>query len=634
MTASNQFLDHLQFPSSLKEMTHSDLELLASEIRIRLVEISKACGGHLASNLGVVELTLALHTLFDSPTDRFVFDTSHQTYVHKMLTGRLDQMFTIRQDNGLAGFAKIAESPHDAFGAGHASTSISAALGMAHARDIKGEKYSVISVFGDASLSGGMAFEALNNVEKLKSNFICILNDNDMSISHPVGNMADYMTKIRTSDTYNSAKRKFEQIFSRIPQIGVPLTRRIEKTVERLRGLILDEKAGVLFEEFGFKYIGPLDGHNIPMLMGALKYAKAYPGPIMIHIITTKGKGLPEAEADPVNYHGVAPQKPQSSTTPPPPKPTTFTNIFGDEAIQIAKDNPDVVVITPAMKGGSGLVKYADQFPDRFFDVGIAEEHAVTFAAGLARAGIRPILAIYSTFLQRGYDQVIHDICIQKLPVTFALDRAGLVGEDGPTHHGVFDLAFLLSIPNISILAPKDGHELRAMMRWSVTQPEAVSYRYSKDAIPPEDGSIFSPIETGKIEEMIPPSTDGKDDVAIIAVGSMVWTAYRAAQLLSEYRISVTNLRFVKPLDVTGLQDIVSNARHILVVEEGCAIGGAYSYIVQQLKPGTLSNWHQIAIPDKFVEHGKLSTLRSSLSLTESGIVSLIRTITKVPVTT
>ena len=630
MTTPTQFLDHLEFPEALKEMSQSELELLAFEIRTRLIEISKVCGGHLASNLGVVELTLALHTLFDSPTDRFVFDTSHQTYVHKMLTGRLHQMFTIRQDDGLAGFAKIAESPHDAFGAGHASTAISAALGIAHARDIKQENHSVVAIFGDAALSGGMTFEALNNVEKLKSNFICILNDNDMSISHPVGNMADYMTKIRTSDTYNSAKRKFEQIFSRIPRIGVPLTRRIEIAVERLRSIIIDEKVGVLFEEFGFKYLGPIDGHNISMLMGALRYAKTYPGPIMVHIITTKGKGLAEAEADPVNYHGVSPQK--AVTSVPAPKPVTFTSIFGDEAINIAKDNPDVVVITPAMKSGSGLVKYAELFPDRFFDVGIAEEHSVTFAAGLARAGIRPILAIYSTFLQRGYDQVIHDVCIQKLPVTFALDRAGLVGEDGPTHHGVFDMAYLLSIPHISILAPKDGHELRAMMRWSVIQPEAVAYRYSKDAIPPEDGSLFSPIETGVLEPLIPSSTDGTDDIAIIAIGSMVWTAYRAAKSLPEFRISVTNLRFIKPLDVAGIERVTRNARHVLVVEEGCAIGGVFSYIIHQLRPTRLEDWHSIAVPDDFIEHGKLPTLREALGLTENGIAQKIREIVQATV--
>ncbi len=625
MTTPTKLLDHLHFPTALKELSLSELELLASEIRTRLVEIGHACGGHLASNLGIVELTLALHSLFSTPTDKFLFDTSHQTYVHKMLTGRLDQMFTIRQDGGLAGFCKIFESEHDTFGAGHASTALSAALGVAHARDIRNETYSVVAVIGDASLSGGMAFEALNNIEKLKSNFICILNDNDMSISHPVGNMADYMTKVRTSPVYNNAKRGIETILSQIPKIGVPLARKIEKTVDRVRDIILDEKVGVIFEEFGFKYLGPIDGHNISMLMAALKYAKSYPGPIMLHVITTKGKGLAEAEADPVNYHGVSPKRPTTST--PPPKPITHTAIFGDEAIKIAEANSDVVIITPAMKSGSGLVKYADLFPDRFFDVGIAEEHAVTFAAGLARAGIRPILAIYSTFLQRGYDQVIHDVCIQKLPVTFAIDRAGLVGEDGPTHHGVFDLAFLLSIPHISVLAPKDGTELRAMMQWALLQPEAVAYRYSKEVIPPEDGTITTPMATGTAEIMIP--TTGTVDIAIFAVGSMAWPAYRAAKMLAERGISasVVNLRFVKPLDIATINAVSRQARFKLVIEEGCEIGGVFSHILQQLRPDQLSTWNSIAIGDEFIEHGKLKTLREDCDLSEDGIVRRVRQI-------
>ncbi|NDC83029.1 1-deoxy-D-xylulose-5-phosphate synthase [bacterium] len=623
MVNVTKLLDHLQLPQGLKDLSQAELELLASEIRGRLIEISRACGGHLASNLGVVELTLALHTVFDTPTDRFVFDTSHQTYVHKMLTGRLNQMFSIRQDNGLAGFAKIAESDHDAFGAGHASTSISAALGMAHARDIKGEDYSVISVFGDASLSGGMAFEALNNIEKLKSNFICVLNDNDMSISHPVGNMADYMTKIRTSSTYNTAKRKFEQVFSRIPSIGVPLTRKIEKTVERLRGLILDEKVGVIFEEFGFKYLGPLDGHNLPMVMGALRYAKTYPGPILLHVITSKGKGLPEAEADPVNYHGVAPQK--QSNGSPAPKPVTFTSIFGDEACAIAEKHRDVVVITPAMTTGSGLSNFAKKYPDQFFDVGIAEEHAVTFAAGLARDGIRPILAIYSTFLQRGFDQVIHDVCIQKLPVTFALDRAGLVGEDGPTHHGVFDFAYLLMIPHITLLAPKDGTELRQMMQWSIRQPEAVAYRYSKEAVPPEDGTISSPIEKSTAEIMR--DAGPSPDVLLIGVGSMAWPCFRASQILSDrgQSVSVINLRFIKPFDEELVARLSCQANLVVVVEEGCRIGGVFSHIIATLRPENAYRWRSIAVPDEYVEHGKLSTQRQLCGFDVDSIVALVQ---------
>ncbi len=623
----HSLLDTLELPQDLKGLTKSELEQLASEIRQRLLEVGKVCGGHLASNLGVVELTLALHAVFESPKDKFIWDVSHQTYVHKMLTGRLDKMMTIRQDGGLSGFAKIHESEHDIFGAGHASTALSAALGIAHGREINQEQYSVISVLGDASLSGGMAFEALNNVKKLNSNFICILNDNDMSISRPVGTMADYITRIRTSGAYNTAKAKFEKVFDRIPRIGVPLKKRIEKTIERLRGIVLDMKVGVIFEEFGFRYLGPLDGHNISVVMAALKYAKSYPGPIMIHIITTKGKGHLPAEQDPVNYHGVSPQK---TATIPAVSSKTYVQVFGDELVHLGETDSRVAVITPAMKEGSGLNAFADRFPDRFFDVGIAEEHAVTFAAGLARVGIKPILSIYSTFLQRGFDQVIHDVCIQELPVIFAIDRAGIVGEDGPTHHGVFDYAYLLPIPNISILAPKDGDELQRMLRWAVTQNRAVSIRYPKGHIPEKNGQVMTPIEKGMAEVMVEFSENSPKsfEVLLIAAGSMAWPAYEAANLLQQYRVScaVINIRFIKPLDIELLKKYTQKSQHIFVIEEGCEIGGLMSHIlesfVQMQTP--LTHWHSISIPDQFVEHGKIQTLRQAYALTAKGILERI----------
>lgn len=627
-------LNSLRLPDDIQTLSTEELETLADEIRHTLVLIGDQCGGHLASNLGVVELTLALHATFKSPRDKFVFDVSHQCYVHKMLTGRLDKMFTIRQDNGLSGFAKIDESEHDAFGAGHASTSLSAALGIAQARDILEDSYSVVSIVGDATFSGGMAFEALNNIEKLdpKSNFICILNDNDMSISPPVGNMATYMTQIRTSPLYNSAKDTFDQIFKNIPKIGEPLKRRVEKAMDHMRDIIIDQKIGVIFEEFGFKYLGPIDGHNITTLMAALKYAKSYEGPIMIHINTTKGKGHELAEADPVKYHGVSPKKAASAVSATTPKQPTYTEVFGNKIIELAEKDKKVVVITPAMKSGSGLVAYADRFPKRFFDVGIAEEHAVTYAAGLARAGVKPILAIYSTFLQRGYDQVIHDVCIQKLPVIFALDRAGLVGEDGPTHHGCFDIAFLQHIPNLVVLAPKDGHEMETMLEWAVQSNKAVAIRYPKGNIPDKNGTLSTPFSTPKAELMKDFRThpSEKADITLLALGSMAWEAYDAAEELAKEGITaiVVNIRSVKPLDIDCIDTYVQQSAATLVIEEGCEIGGVFSAILKETQSDLpRKQWHNIGIPDTFIEHGKLATLRRNLGLDKDGIVKKVKAI-------
>lgn len=624
---TTELLHKLQLPEDLKHLSRNELETLAADIRKTLLEVGNICGGHLASNLGVVELTIALHAVLESPKDKILWDTSHQTYVHKILTGRLDRIFTVRQENGLSGFAKIGESDHDIFGAGHASTALSAALGVAQARDLRGEDYAVFAVVGDASLSGGMSFEALNNTEKLKSNFVCILNDNDMSISPPVGNMSKYITTLRTSDAYNLAKNKFERICDKIPKIGVPLRKKIEKVIERIRDTLIDVKIGVIFEEFGFRYIGPIDGHNLPMLMGALRYAKNYSGPILVHIITQKGKGHEPAEQDPVKYHGVSPKKaPAAIATAPAVTLPTYTEIFGQEMINIANQRQDTVVITPAMKGGSGLNAYADAFPNRFFDVGIAEEHAVTFAAGLARAGVKPILAIYSTFLQRGYDQLIHDVCLQKLPIVLALDRAGIVGEDGPTHHGVFDYAFLLSIPNIAILAPKDGNELIRMLHWAVDQDITVSVRYPKGPVPVQDGAINTPLTTMKAEILADYSTgaDKTHDVLIIGAGSMAWPAAEAADILQGMGISAValNPRFIKPMDMDTIDYYGQSASNIIVVEEGCAIGGVFSHILSQTRLNKpVSQWHSIAIPDYFLDHGKMNVMREKLGLSKEGIV-------------
>ena len=625
-----KLLDHLSFPEDLKDLSVDELELLAAEIRTRLLEIGNLCGGHLASNLGIVEITLVLHTLFNSPEDKFAWDTSHQTYVHKMLTGRLKEMFSIRQEGGLSGFTNIFESDHDSFGAGHASTALSAALGFAHSRELLNQDHKVVAIIGDASLSGGMSFEALNNIERLDSNFICILNDNNMAISKPVGNMSTYMTKIRTSPLYDQARKVLEQFLTTVPK-GGPLKRKIEKGLDHLRDLLIDQKFGVMFEEFGFQYIGPIDGHNISMLMAALKYAKNYDGPVLIHAITQKGKGHAPAECDPIKYHGVSPQKKVTQPVELVPKVITNSEFFGNTMIDICKERDDVVVVTPAMIGGSGLTKFSKLLPEKLFDVGIAEEHAVTFVAGLARTGIKPVLAIYSTFLQRGYDQLIHDVCIQNLPVVFALDRAGFAGEDGVTHHGIFDLAFMLPIPNMTILAPKDANEIKTMTEWALNQEGPVSLRYPKGAIIQRNDVPIEATFNGRPEVMFKDESGDAYDFCLIAVGSMAWEAYDAAQELSKQglRIAVLNLRCIKPLDTQLLEPFIANAKHILVIEEGSQIGGVFTYIMQQFKDSQkqTSQWHYLGVPDQFYDHGKIPSLRNQCSLDTSGILKFIQTI-------
>lgn len=628
-------LDTLNFPTDLKTLSVDELKTLASEIRTRLVDIGNACGGHLASNLGVVEITLALHTVMDSPKDKFLWDTSHQCYVHKMLTGRLDKMMTIRQDNGLSGFAKIDESDHDIFGAGHASTALSAALGVATARDIKGEDGSVVAIVGDSSLSGGMTFEALNNINATKGNFICILNDNNMSISPPVGNMSTYITQLRTSEVYNTAKDRVLKIMDRIPSFGVPLGHKLERTVDRLRDIVLEFKVGVLFEEFGFRYLGPIDGHNITHVMAALNYAKSYPGPILIHMITKKGKGVELAEENPVKYHGVKPlpapsPSPKIESATPAPKP--FTKYFGESVCALAEKDPKVVVITPAMQGGSGLDEYAEKFPDRYFDVGIAEEHAVTFAAGLAKNGLKPILAIYSTFLQRGYDQLVHDVCLQKLPVIFALDRAGLVGEDGPTHHGVLDINYMLPVPELTILSPKDGPELLAMMDWAVDQNKPISLRYPKSGTDTVKDIPVLPIKNGVPEILYSTPGASNVDICIIGLGHLAWDTVVAAEQLEAagHSVQVINPRFMKPLCKNTYQTIFKNASHIVVAEDGNKIGGFYDYLYTLFAADTPhATWQSLSVPDVFVNHGKISTLRKEYNLTPDTMsAAILKTIT------
>ncbi|MFA5878878.1 MAG: 1-deoxy-D-xylulose-5-phosphate synthase [Candidatus Margulisiibacteriota bacterium] len=616
-------LNTLNLPQDIKNFSIAQLEKLAAEIRKVLIQIGDECGGHLASNLGVVELTIALHAVLDSPKDKIVWDVAHQSYVHKILTGRLSKIFTIRQFGGLSGFTKIKESDHDAFGAGHASTAISAGLGLAHARDLLGEKHTVVSVFGDGSLSGGMSFEALNNINKLKSNFICILNDNDMSISKPIGNMAKYITSLRTSSLYTNAKKKLERLFESIPRFGVPLRRKTEKIVERLRSLVLDFKFGVIFEEFGFLYLGPIDGHNITFLMAALRYAKYYPGPILLHVITKKGKGFLPAEEDPTKYHGINPQK----SSPLKLRPS-FTDVFGEEILALAKKDPKIIVVTPAMIEGSGLNQFSQELPNQLFDVGIAEEHAVTFAAGLARGGLTPIVAIYSTFLQRSYDQIIHDVCLQELPVIFAIDRAGLVGEDGPTHHGVFDVNFLLPIPNLMLLAPKDEPELKSMLNWATKsiKTQAIAIRYPRGIVPDTSEleiQEFVPYKAEVLAEF--GCSDNTVDYLFIAYGPLVLTVYEAAKELFENHQKssvVINLRFLKPFDIETLSLYLKKVKKVVVVEETVGVGSFYTYLWQSFEnQKTLPEFLQIAFPDEFIEHGAKELLLDKYALSKEKII-------------
>ena len=629
----NRFIETLNLPKDLAQLSLKELDCVANDIRELLCEIGESCGGHFSSNLGVVELTIALHASFSSPVDKFVWDTSHQCYVHKILTGRLDRMFSIKQKDGLSGFANIFESPHDIFGCGHASTALSSALGLAVARDLNNETHSVGAIIGDASLSGGMSFEALNNIKSVNGNFICILNDNNMSISQPVGSLANYITTLRTAPIYNGLRSQCNELIGHIPKIGVPLKNRLGIVMDTMRHMLVNTQADHLFENFGFRYLGPIDGHNIPMLMAALKYVKQYPKAVLLHIVTSKGKGYSPAEQNPTKFHGVKPKAlslvhtSHSSCQPKPSKLPTYTQVFSETLLELAEKNPKLLAITPAMCEGSGLVEFRKRFASRYFDVGIAEEHAITFAAGLARADFIPIVAIYSTFLQRGFDQVIHDVCIQKLPMIFAIDRAGLTGEDGATHQGVFDLAFLTMIPNMVVLAPKDGNELKEMLCWAVNSKKIVSIRYPKGNIPKQQR--LSPFELGKAEILLEPSNKTRIDLAIFCLGSPTWSAYEAAKNYMQHHalanIAVINIKSLKPLDETLILEIASKSERLLCVEDGCKIGGLHARICQLLQT------HQhykpcdgLGVDDYFIEHASRQEQLSEFHLDETGLSQFI----------
>ena len=607
-------LEQIRGPEDLKQLTVPELEALARQIRDEIFEVTSKNGGHFASNLGSTDLVLALHYVFNSPTDHLVFDVGHQAYPHKLVTGRYDRFPTIRTEGGLSGFLQREESEHDAFGAGHASTSVSAALGMAAAHHLTGKPGRAIAVIGDGALTGGMAYEALNNAGSLGLPMIVVLNDNEMSIAPNVGAIPKYLNRVRTDERYNRAKDEFERILDRLPHgdLVVELGKRMKDSFKEF------VYHTMIWEELGFTYIGPVDGHNIADLIEAFEQAKQVDEPVFVHCVTAKGKGFDWAESDPFKHHAAKVATP-ANAAPQPPK---YQDVFGETLTELAKQDERIVAITAAMPDGTGLLPFAKAHPGRFFDVGIAEQHAVTFAAGLATHGLRPVAAIYSTFLQRAYDQIVHDVCIQNLPVVFAMDRAGLVGDDGRTHHGVFDIPYLRCLPNMVVMAPKDEAELRDMLRTAVEYeggPIALRYpRGSGAGVSIADAPHALPIGRGEIIR------DGKD-VTIISYGTMALTAERAADALAEASVSaaVVNARFVKPLDEELILRLARKTGALVTVEEGAATGGFGSAVLELLaREGLQIPVRVIGIPDHFFDHASQTSLRRQAGLALENVVA------------
>lgn len=617
--AENNLLDKINSPADVKKLSDEQLKQLAAEIRQLLIKVISHTGGHLAPNLGVVELTLALHKVFNTPQDKLVFDVGHQAYIHKIITGRREQFPTLRQYGGLSGFPKRCESEHDAFGTGHSSTSISAALGMAVARDLQGEDYNVVAIIGDGSMTGGMAFEALNNAGTLHKKMVVVLNDNEMSISKNVGAMSDYLYHLRTGETYNKIKNDIEGWLKNM-EFGTDVLKAIRRLKGSVKYLMVPTS---IFEELGFTYLGPVDGHDIHGLIEVLQAAKKIDGPVMVHVLTKKGKGYKPAEESPNKFHGTGPfEIATGKKITNPAAPISYTEVFGKTITELADSDKKIVGLTAAMPDGTGLNIFAQAHPDRFFDVGIAEQHAVTAAAGMAAAGMKPVTAIYSTFMQRAYDSILHDICMQKLHVTMCLDRAGLVGDDGYTHHGVFDYAYLRSIPNMTIMAPKDENELRHMLKTALSFNGPISVRYPRGSGVGVD--ITEPMQElpiGKAEVL----REGKE-LCFWAIGSMVQSAVQAADKLKEHGIDagVVNMRFAKPLDKELLIEHAKRYGKIVTLEEGVLAGGVGSEVLEILDDAGLLQQCavlRLGIPDEFVTHGDKKLLFRDLGLDTDAIV-------------
>ncbi len=620
---AKKLLPSINSPADLKSLTDDELVQLASEVREQIVGAVCETGGHLASNLGTVELAIALHRVFDTPTDKIVWDVGHQAYPHKVLTGRRDEMAGIRQYGGIAGYCKRTESEYDTFGAGHASTSISAALGFATARDLQGEDHKVVAVIGDGSMTGGLAFEAMNNTGTIDTDMLVILNDNTWSISKNVGSISTYLSSIFADEKLVKLRGEIWEFLGKV-KVGDSLRDLAGRVEDSIKGLLTP---GMLFEKLGFQYFGPMDGHDLPQLVKMLTDLKHASGPVMLHIGTVKGKGYEPAEHDAFKYHGVSQfdkvtgvMATGSSGNP------AYTKIFGQAMVELGRKHDDIVAITAAMAAGTGLVEFGEQFPDRFFDVGIAEAHGACFGAGLACNGIKPYVTIYSTFLQRAYDQVIHDMAIQNLPVVICMDRAGVVGNDGPTHHGVFDIAYLSTVPNLTLAAPKDGNELRAMLNWTATNDidGIVALRYPRDTSPTPVDSTFHPIQWGTWERMTDPAR-----TTILATGALVTHALHAAERLAATGepVAVVNARFLKPFDFEMLDDVLRESRAIVTIEEGQIRGGfgqaIAAYAMQHGYSGRLKT---LGISDQFVTHGTRGELLAELKLDADGIVEQIGT--------
>lgn len=612
-------LEKIQKENDIKQLKPEELEKLAEEIRQFLVEKISVTGGHLASNLGVVELTMALHLAFELPQDKMIWDVGHQSYTHKILTGRRAGFDDLRKYGGMSGFPKRKESECDAFDTGHSSTSISAGLGYVAARDIKGEEHSVISIIGDGAMTGGMAYEALNNASRLKSNFIIVLNDNNMSISENVGGMSRYLNGLRTAEAYTGLKKGVEDTLMKIPVQGEKILYQMKKTKSGLKQLFVP---GMFFEDMGITYLGPVDGHDIRKLYKTFQEAKRVDHAVLVHVLTKKGKGYVPAEENPSRFHGIVPFDIETGEAKEKSSKESYTDIFSKVFCDIAKQNDAVVGITAAMADGTGLARFARMFPDRFFDVGIAEEHALTFAAGLAAGGLKPVVAVYSSFLQRAFDQTIHDVCLQNLPVMIAVDRAGLVGSDGETHQGLFDLSFLNMIPNMTILSPKNRWEMADMVRFCADFQYPVALRYPRGAAYEGLSAFRTPIVYGKSEILYE-----EEDIAVIFVGHMAELAVQVRDRLKEigYHCSLINARFVKPLDTEMLEALTKDHRLFVTIEENVLSGGFGEQVLHYVSRAKLDvGVRCIGIPDDYVEHGNVDLLRREVGLDAETIVKQI----------
>lgn len=603
-------LEQVNQVNDIKKFDDEQLELLSREIRDFLIESIAKTGGHLASNLGIVELTMALHLSFDLSRDKIIWDVGHQSYTHKLLTGRKAGFETLRQYGGMSGFPRTQEDPADSFNTGHSSTSISAGLGLAAAREIQGEDYYVVSVIGDGALTGGLAFEALNNASRMKTNFIIVLNDNNMSISENVGGMNNYLSNFRTADAYMDLKDGVASSLNRIPVLGERLVKRIRNAKSGLKQLFVP---GMFFEEMGIIYLGPVDGSDIKTLRKVFAEAKRVRGPVLVHVITKKGDGYAPAERHPARFHGTEPFDIETGMPLKKQTKAHYTDVFSSVMKKLGETDLRIVAITAAMEDGTGLKRFRNLYPDRFFDVGIAEEHAVTFAAGLAKAGLKPVFAVYSSFLQRAYDQILHDVCAQKLPVVFAVDRAGLVGKDGATHQGIFDLSYLCAIPNLTVMAPKNKWELSDMLKYAVNADEPVAIRYPRGDACELWKDLRAPVQKGCAETLASGSK-----VALLAIGAMVETAWKVRELLSEQGIDATvvNARFAAPLDADCICSLARSHELLVTMEENVASGGFGEHVSALLSDRQIAvRMLRVAIEDQFVEHGDVEKLRQALGI-------------------